>query len=110
MLLETGSQSKNVSCIAWIWPNSDRRLVNDCALPSVGQTWDLASIGAVFEMGVLIRTLKRLLTESVHGLALERTWPKSYSIDRPFPDSETRQFDGYFMLLRQTTVFLVITN
>jgi hypothetical protein len=24
MLLVTGSQSKNVSCFAWIWPNCDR--------------------------------------------------------------------------------------
>jgi hypothetical protein len=47
----TGNQSKNVS--AWIWPNSDRWLVNHCTMPSIGQTWVLASIGAVVEMGVL---------------------------------------------------------
>jgi hypothetical protein len=41
---------------AWIWPNSDRQLVNHCALPPVGQTWVLAPIDAVFEMGVLNRT------------------------------------------------------
>jgi hypothetical protein len=29
-------------------------LVNHCALPSIGQTWVLAPIGAVFEMGDLI--------------------------------------------------------
>jgi hypothetical protein len=34
-----------------------------CAMPSIGQTWILASIGAVVEMGVL-STLKRLLMES----------------------------------------------
>jgi hypothetical protein len=38
MLLVTGSQSKNVS------------LVNHCAMPSIGQTWLLASIDAVVEM------------------------------------------------------------
>jgi hypothetical protein len=27
--------------------------VNHCAMPSIGQTWVLASIGAVVEMGVL---------------------------------------------------------
>jgi hypothetical protein len=32
-------------------------------MPSIGQTWVLASIGAVFEMGIL-STLKRLLMES----------------------------------------------
>jgi hypothetical protein len=31
-----------------------RRLVNHCALPSIGQAWVLAPIGAVFEMGDLI--------------------------------------------------------
>jgi hypothetical protein len=35
-------------------------LVNHCAMPSIGQTWVLASIGAVVEMGIL-STLKRLL-------------------------------------------------
>jgi hypothetical protein len=29
------------------------KLVNHCAMPSFGQTWALASIGAVVEMGVL---------------------------------------------------------
>jgi hypothetical protein len=48
---------------AWIWPNGDRRLVNHCAMPSIGQTWVLASIGAVVEMGIL-NTLKRLHMES----------------------------------------------
>jgi hypothetical protein len=38
--------------------NSDRRLVNHCAMPSIGQTWVLASIGAVVEMGEL-STLKQ---------------------------------------------------
>jgi hypothetical protein len=38
-------------------------LVNHCAMPSIGQTWVLASIGAVVEMGIL-STLKRLLMES----------------------------------------------
>jgi hypothetical protein len=31
---------------------------------AIGQTWVLASNDAVFEMGDLIRTLKRLLMES----------------------------------------------
>jgi hypothetical protein len=48
---------------AWIWSNSDRRFVNHCAMPSIGQAWVLASIGAVVEMGIL-STLKRLLMES----------------------------------------------
>jgi hypothetical protein len=39
------------------------RLVNHCAMSSIGQTWVLASIGAVVEMGVL-STLKRLPMES----------------------------------------------
>jgi hypothetical protein len=50
-----------------MWPNSDRRLVNHCAMPSIGQTWVLASIGAVVEMS----TLKRLLMESICGSAFE---------------------------------------
>jgi hypothetical protein len=29
-----------------------KRLVNHCAMPSIGQTWVLASIGAVVEMGI----------------------------------------------------------
>jgi hypothetical protein len=33
-------------------------------MPSIGQTWVLASIGAVVEMGELLSTLKRLLMES----------------------------------------------
>jgi hypothetical protein len=37
-------------------------------MPSIGQTWVLASIGAVVEMGVL-STLNRLLMESSHLLA-----------------------------------------
>jgi hypothetical protein len=32
-------------------------------MPSIGQTWDIESIGAVVEMGIL-STLKRLLMES----------------------------------------------
>jgi hypothetical protein len=36
-------------------------------MPSIGQTWVLASIGAVVEMGVL-STLKRLLMESTRPL------------------------------------------
>jgi hypothetical protein len=61
MLLVTGSQSKN----AWIWPNSDRWLVVHCAMPSIGQTWVLAPIGAVVEMDVL-STLKRLPINGVY--------------------------------------------
>jgi hypothetical protein len=53
MLLVTGNQSKNFSCFAWIWSNSDRWLVNHCAMPSIDQTWVLVSIGAVVEMGIL---------------------------------------------------------
>jgi hypothetical protein len=51
MLLVTGSQSKNVSffCLD-MTQYSDRRLVNHCAMPSIGQTWRLASIGAVVYM------------------------------------------------------------
>jgi hypothetical protein len=52
-LLVTGSQSKTSCVFAWIWPNRDRGLVNHCAMPSIGQTWVLASIGAVVEMGIL---------------------------------------------------------
>jgi hypothetical protein len=64
MLLVTGSHSKNTSHVfAWIWPNSERWLVNHFAMPSIAQTWVLASIGAVVEKGVL-STLKRLLMES----------------------------------------------
>jgi hypothetical protein len=48
---------------AWIWLNNDRGLVNHCAMPSIGQTWVLAAIGAVVEMGIL-STLERLLMES----------------------------------------------
>jgi hypothetical protein len=61
--LVTGSQSKPSHVLAWIWSNSDHWLVNHCAMPSIGQTWVLASIGAVVEMGVL-SALKRLLMES----------------------------------------------
>jgi hypothetical protein len=45
-------------------------MVNHCAMPSIGQTWVLASIGAVVEMGIL-STLKRLLMEStiLNGLS-----------------------------------------
>jgi hypothetical protein len=43
-------------------------LVNPCALPSIGQTWVLASNDAVFEMGDLIRALKRLPMESSNYL------------------------------------------
>jgi hypothetical protein len=56
MHLVTGSQ-KTSHVFAWIWPNSDRWLVNHCAMSSIGQTWVLASIDAVVEMGVL-STLK----------------------------------------------------
>jgi hypothetical protein len=38
-------------------------------MPSIGQTWVLASIGAVVEMGIL-STLKRLLMESTCGYVL----------------------------------------
>jgi hypothetical protein len=58
MLLVTGSQSKNVSSFCLDMAQSDRGLVNHCAMPSIGQTWDLASIGAVVEMGVLISTIE----------------------------------------------------
>jgi hypothetical protein len=50
-----------------IWPNSYCWLVNHCAMPSIGKTWVLASIGAVVEMGVLTRTLKRLLESMCSG-------------------------------------------
>jgi hypothetical protein len=46
--LVTCCQSKNVSY---------QRLVNPCSLPSIGQTWVLASNDAVFEMGNLIRAI-----------------------------------------------------
>jgi hypothetical protein len=68
MLLVTGSLSKTSLAFAWIWPNSDRWLVNHCAMPSIGQTWVLVSIGAVAEMGIL-STLKRLLMEPNRGRA-----------------------------------------
>jgi hypothetical protein len=38
-------------------------------MPSIGQTWVLASIGAVVEMGIL-STLKRLLMESTAAYGL----------------------------------------
>jgi hypothetical protein len=38
-------------------------------MPSIGQTWVLASIGAVVKMGIL-STLKRLLMESTLELAV----------------------------------------
>jgi hypothetical protein len=53
----------NYSCLLYALPNSDRWLVNHCAMPSIGQTWVLASIGAVVEMGIL-STLKLLPMES----------------------------------------------
>jgi hypothetical protein len=56
------SDGETSHVFALIWPNSDRWLVNHCEMPSIGQTWVLASIGAVIEMGIL-STLKRLLME-----------------------------------------------
>jgi hypothetical protein len=38
-------------------------------MPSIGQTWVLAAIGAVVEMGIL-STLKRLLMESTDTLTM----------------------------------------
>jgi hypothetical protein len=38
MLLVTAAYQKTSHIFAWIWLNSDRRLVNHCALPSIGQT------------------------------------------------------------------------
>jgi hypothetical protein len=58
-----GANQKTSHVFAWIWPNCDRWLVNHCAMPSIGQTWVLVSIGAVVWMGIL-STLKRLLMES----------------------------------------------
>jgi hypothetical protein len=50
MLFVTGSQSKNLSCFCLdMAHNSDRWLVNHCAMPSIGQTWVLASIVAVVD-------------------------------------------------------------
>jgi hypothetical protein len=40
-------------------------------MPSIGQTWVLASIGAVVEMGIL-STLKQLLMESTVKHALSK--------------------------------------
>jgi hypothetical protein len=57
MLLVTGSQSRNVSCFSLDMAQW-RSLI--------GQTWVLASIGAVVEMGILC-TLKRLLMECYPG-------------------------------------------
>jgi hypothetical protein len=54
MLSVTGSQSKNVSCFCLDMAQWQSLMVNHCALPSIGQTWVLAPIGAVFEMGDLI--------------------------------------------------------
>jgi hypothetical protein len=39
-------------------------------MPSIGQTWVFASIGAVVEMGIL-STLKRLPMESMYSPAVE---------------------------------------
>jgi hypothetical protein len=41
-------------------------------MPSIGQTWVLASNGAVVEMGIL-STLKRLLMESTFQYAINLT-------------------------------------
>jgi hypothetical protein len=57
LLLVPGSQSKNVSCFCLDMAQWRLLIVNHCAMPSIGQTWVLASIGAVVEMGVL-STLK----------------------------------------------------
>jgi hypothetical protein len=56
-------------------------LVNHYAMPSIDQTWALASIGAVIEMGDLIRTLKRLLMESsTERIPSIRRWSQSFSL------------------------------
>jgi hypothetical protein len=74
MLLVTGPKQKTSHVFAWIWPNSDRWLVNHCAMPSIGQTWVLASIGAVVEMGVL-STLKLGLISNCPGpFWLDNPW------------------------------------
>jgi hypothetical protein len=49
MLLVMAANQRTSHIFAWIWPNCDRWLVNHCAMPSIGQTWVLASIGAVVE-------------------------------------------------------------
>jgi hypothetical protein len=48
-----------------------------CAMPSIGQTWVLASIGAVVEIGVL-STLKQLHMESI--LSLLNTFSQMYKM------------------------------
>jgi hypothetical protein len=57
-------------------------------MPSIGQTWVLASIGAVVEMGVLSRpTLKRLLMESIRNISitfLSKVSGQSHWYDSPF--------------------------
>jgi hypothetical protein len=72
MLLVTSSQSKNVSCFCLDMAQW-RSLIGQslCNVPSIGQTWVLASIGTVVEMGVL-STFKRLHIESKvnHALVL----------------------------------------
>jgi hypothetical protein len=62
MLVVTGSQSKNV-CFCLDMAQWRSPIGQSCAMASLGQTWVLASIGAVVEMGIL-STLKRLLMES----------------------------------------------
>jgi hypothetical protein len=53
MVLVTGSQTKNVSCFCLDMAIAIADWSIICAMPSIGQTWVLASIGAVVEMGVL---------------------------------------------------------
>jgi hypothetical protein len=67
---------------AWIWPNSNRGLVNHCAMPSIGQTWVLASIGVVVEMGVL-STLKRLLMDDSLLMGMNHDVTHNYGIQKP---------------------------
>jgi hypothetical protein len=53
VLLVTSSQSKTYHDLPGYGPMATADWSIICAMPSIGQTWALASIGAVVEMGVL---------------------------------------------------------
>jgi succinate-acetate transporter protein len=64
MLLVTGSQSKNVSCFC-LDMTQYRSLIGQLLCTAIyWSNMGLVRIGGVFEMGILIRTYKRLLMES----------------------------------------------
>jgi hypothetical protein len=54
-------------------------------MPSIGETWVLASIDAVVEMGIL-STLKRLLMESTSRDALLKSVDFSLNLGNPLSE------------------------